>query len=138
MADALHPSPARHQRRPSARLWLVAAVAVALLFVSVVAGWLWFGELGGGETRDSPDGRFEASAFNKSCGTIQGTREGWVEIRVTERGTGREVWMVKRHPPPGTAPDYGMRGVKFVEWAADSTAVSIDVGGGQKMTFPVP
>lgn len=76
--------------------------------------------------------------MNMSCGTLQGTREEWVEIRVTERGTGREVWCVKRQPVPGTAPDYGMRGEKFVEWAADSSAVRVDIGGGQKMTFSVP
>ena len=55
-----------------------------------------------------------------------------------DKATGREVWRVRRNPAPGTAPDYGMRGVRFVEWAADSSAVTVDIGGGQKLTFPVP
>jgi len=110
-----------------------------MLFLTVgTAGWLWFAESGGGETRTSPDGKYEASAFNKSQGTLWGSRAEWDEIRAREKRTGREVWMVKRYPPPGTAPDYGMRGEKFVEWAADSSAVTVDIGGGQKMTFSVP
>lgn len=134
-------------QRPPARtkqvflaLWLSLAVCTVLgtLTVVVTALSMWFGDTKSGETRESPDGRFGASAMNVSRGTIRGTRDEWLEIRVTERGTGREVWHVKRQPLSGTAPDYGMRGIKFVEWAEDSSAVTVDIGSGQKLTFPVP
>jgi hypothetical protein len=132
--------PTRWEKKRHFPAWLgVAAVLVILLVVTAISiGTVWFGEGGTGETRESPDGRYEASAMNLSRGTIGGTRKEWVEIRVMERGSRREVWKVTRQPPPGTAPDYGMRGVKFVEWAADSSAVTVDIGGGQKLTFPVP
>lgn len=132
--------PKRWEKGKHFPAWLGLALLLLLGFLVSFgnAMWLAFAESGSGETRTSPDGRYEASAFNKSQGTIWGDRAEWDEIRVTEKSTRRETWLVKRYPAPGAAPDYGMRGVKFVEWAADSSAVTVDIGGGQKMTLPVP
>jgi hypothetical protein len=139
MAEATQPASAvgRRARTPLWK-WLCGAGVAAVLVTSVLAGLLWFTETGSGEVRRSPDGRFDAHANNMSRGTLWGTREEWVDIRVTEQATGREVWRVRRNPAPGTAPDYGMRGARSVEWAADSSAVTVDIDGGQKLTFPVP
>jgi hypothetical protein len=139
MTEAVQWPPARTKKVLLA-VWLSLAICTTLgaLMVVVIALSIRSDDISTGETRESPDGRFEASAMNVSRGTVQGTRDEWVKLRVTERGTGREVWRVKRQPPPGTAPDYGMRGIKFVEWAADSSAVTVDIDGGRKLTFPVP
>lgn len=139
MAEATQPASAEeHRIRIPLWKWLCGAGIATVLMTGLLAGWLWFGDTGSGESRRSPDGSFDAQANNMSRGTIWGTREEWVDIRVTELGTGREVWRVRRTHTPGTVPDYGMRGVRFVEWATDSSAVTVDIGGGQKLTFPVP
>ena len=86
----------------------------------------------------SPDGRFEAHAYNYERGTWFG-REKYVEFRVNELATGREVWHVSHHHLSNAdVPEYGARGITFVAWAADSSSVTITVGGGREMTFPVP
>ena len=138
MSRVVDPKRWEKTRHFPAWLGVVAVLVIMFLFTMWGVVWVAFAEHGAGETRESPDGKYEAAAFNKSHGTIQGNRVEWDEIRVTEKKTGREVWVVKRYPPPGTSPDYGMRGVKFVEWAADSSAVTVDIGGGQKLMFTVP
>ncbi|MFY7952298.1 MAG: hypothetical protein ACOVT5_07305 [Armatimonadaceae bacterium] len=132
--------PKRWEKQKHFPPWLGLVAVLAIGFLATMWGVLWvaFAEHGSGETRESPDGHYDASAFNKSQGRLDGTRLEWDEFRLTEKKSGREVWAVKRFPPPGTSPDYGLRGMKFIEWAADSSAVTIDIGGGQKLTFPVP
>jgi hypothetical protein len=74
-----------------------------------------------------------------SRGKLLGGREQYIELRVVEVATGREVWrVVYCHPPEAEVPDYCLRGVRFVTWAADSSAVTIPIAGGREMTFAVP
>lgn len=138
MSRIVDPKQWQKQRHFPPWLGLVAVLLIGSLFTLWGVVWIAFAEHGTGETRESPDGLYEASAFNKSQGRLEGTRLEWAEILLTEKKTGREVWVVKRYPPPGKSPDYGLRGMKFVEWAVDSSAVTIDIGGGQRLTFPVP
>jgi hypothetical protein len=66
-------------------------------------------------------------------------RDHYIEVRVVEEASGREVWRVARWPPAeATVQDYGSRARRFIVWAADSSAVTITVGGGQPLVLPVP
>jgi hypothetical protein len=125
----------------SARRSFLLIVVVCLVGTSgIILPVLWFlyAPQSAGETRTSPDDRFMAEAVTRRKLTHFFTREEYVEITVTEIASGREVWrVVHRYQPKAEVPDYGLRGVRFLKWADDSSAVMIDVDGRQ-MTFPVP
>ncbi len=120
------------------RRWVIFAFAgFAVTFMAVVIG-LWSMPIGSGEHRHSPDQRFKAEACNMHRGTLLGDRDRYIEISVTEVDTGRNVWHVVYRTPIGLqVPHYGARGVRFVTWAADSSAVTIPVAGEKQITFPV-
>ena len=115
-----------------------ALAGLAIVLVVALGFWFWFQPSGIGEYGHSPDGRFEAHAMNMTRPTLGGGQEQWIEIWVIEVVTGREVWrVVHRHPPGADVPSYGARGAKFIEWAPDSSAVTIPVAGGQPMTLTI-
>ena len=121
-------------RRTAIRL-----VVAAVVLLAVAAGWLWFGPTGFGEFRHSQDGRYTAHAMNMSIGTLTGGRDWYIEVRVVEQASGREVWrVVHRHPAGADVPDYGSRAGRFVTWAADSSAVRVPVAGGRELVLAVP
>jgi hypothetical protein len=77
--------------------------------------------------------------MNMTARTLLRGHDHYVELKVVDTATGCEVWhVIHHHPPDADVPDYGMRGVKFINWADDSSSVTIPVGKGQKMTFAVP
>ena len=116
--------------------WLIAG-SVGLFVAAAV--WMWFGSVGTGEFRTSPDGRFIAHVSNLSTGTWAGDREHYIEVRVEEAGSGREVWRVVRSLPAGAAvPDYGDRATRFLVWADDSSAVTVPMGDSQPLVLAVP
>lgn len=121
-------------RRTAIRL----AVAAAVLLVTAAAG-LWFAPSGTGEFRHSPDGRYTAHAMNMSTGTLTSGRDRYIEVRVVEEASGREVWrVVHRHPSGADVPDYGSRAGRFITWASDSSAVAVPVAGGRELVLAVP
>jgi hypothetical protein len=121
-------------RRTTIRL-----VVFAVVLLVAVAGWLWFGPSGTGEFRHSPDGRYTAHASNLSAGTLTGGRDWYIEVRVVEQASGREVWrVVHRHPAGADVPDYGSRAGRFITWAADSSAVTVPDAGGRELVLAVP
>ncbi|QEL13477.1 hypothetical protein [Limnoglobus roseus] len=123
--------------RRKVRLLLVLTVFVGLPLM--MAGCLWFGPSSSGEFRVSPDGKYEAYADNVSNGTILGRRNHYIVIRVVELSSGKELWrVVYDHAPDADVPDYVLRGLKFVVWAEDSSAVTIPVGDSRELKFPVP
>lgn len=125
-------------RRFWLRLVILAASLLIILPVSLTA-CLWFIGSGSGEGRESPDGRYEANAYNMSTGTLTGGREHYIKIFVIEKSSGRMTWrLVYGHDAAAAVPAYGQRGVRFVEWSADSKSVTIPVANGQKMVLAVP
>lgn len=109
------------------------------MLTAALGFWFWYQPSGTGEYCRSPDGRFKADASNLHRPTLLGSYEHWIEIRVTEEATEREVWrVVYRHPLGADVPDYGSRSARFIKWSADSSAVTIPVAGEQTMTFAVP
>jgi hypothetical protein len=132
--STLNASGADMSRKTIVRL----AVATVVLRITAAA-WLWFSPSGSGEFRDSPDFRYTAHAYNMSSGTITGGRKTYIEIRVVEKDSGRELWRVFHRPPVGAdAPDYGSRGMRFVIWAGDSSRVTVPVAGGRELVLAVP
>lgn len=124
--------------RPRRRRMMAVAIGLAVALLGI-ALWCWFAPSGTGESRLSPDGRYEAHADNLRRGTVTGRREQYAEIRVTEVATGREVWrVVHRHHPEAAVPEYGSRGMRFIVWAEDSSAVTVPVAGGRTLSFHVP
>ena len=80
-----------------------------------------------------------AQAMNMSAGTLLRGRDWYVEVRVVEQASGWEVWrVVRRHPAGADVPDYGSRGRRFITWAADSSSVTVPVGGGEQLVLAVP
>ncbi|CAN5872304.1 hypothetical protein BH24DEI2_BH24DEI2_15010 [soil metagenome] len=124
-------------RRTPGRLQLVATGFGALLAVALA--WLWFVPSGSGEFQVSPDARFTAHASNLSRGTLTGGRNQYVQVWVTENGSGREVWRVVRRPPAGTeVPVFENRDERFITWAADSSSVAVPLDGGHRLALEVP
>lgn len=122
----------------------IARICIRLLIAGVVillaaAAWLWFVPTGTGEYRHSPDGRHTALVSNLSTGTFTGGRDRYIEVRLVEQASGREVWrVVHRHPAGADVPDYGRRDERFITWAADSSAVTVPVGGGRELVLAIP
>ncbi|WP_207211156.1 hypothetical protein [Leptolyngbya sp. Cla-17] len=107
-----------------------------LIGISVAASF-WFSPSGTGEYQTSPDGKFTAHASNMSRGTFIG-RLQYIELRVVESVTQREVWRVEFRHEVVTVPDYGDRSKQsFVDWAQDSSSVTISVGGKRQVTIPM-
>ncbi|MDB5311321.1 MAG: hypothetical protein JWO38_5523 [Gemmataceae bacterium] len=120
-------------RRTAYRL-LATAVALPALLLA----WLWFGPTGTGEFRHSPDGRYTAHASNMSAATVLGGRDRYIEVRVVEESSGREVRrVVHRNPAGADVPDYGSRAGQFITWAEDSS-VTIPVAAGRQLLLAVP
>lgn len=109
-------------------LIVLAAVAVA-----------WFGEVGGGESRDSPDGRWRATAMKVSYGTWLEGRAKAIKIEVVDNQTGRAVWCVRRTPFPGEAvPELRDRSMRVVSWDTGSTVATFDLGQMGVVQLPTP
>lgn len=118
--------------------WITGiAILVTLLTLSLR---FWFkSPLGTGEYRESPDGRYTAHASNMSDGTLGGNRPEYIKISVEETSSSRDIWRIVLNYTGGVdRPEYGMRGIKFILWADDSTSVTVPVFDGQKLVLPVP
>jgi hypothetical protein len=91
--------------------------------------WFWFSPVRAGEFRESPDGRYKAHAMNVTQTRVFGGEDHSIEIKVVEQATGRVIWhIVHPHPPQPDELPYYTRGIKFIQWAADSSSVTIPIG----------
>ena len=107
----------------------------------IVAGLavFWFAPFGTGESRPSPDTRFTAHASNFSQRTLWGDKQHYIELRVVEESSQREIWrVIRQHSADANVPDYGTRGIQFVAWAPDSKSVTIPVMSGRELVLDVP
>jgi hypothetical protein len=112
------------------------AVIVGLIVILVV---LWTSPSGMGDYRVSPNGKYTAHAMNMSTGAFLGKPSRYIEISVEETSTHREIWRIIHHPSDNAkVPDYGIRGIKFVEWAADSGSVTIPIASDDKLVLSIP
>ena len=115
-----------------------ALVAALVALLTLLLGGLWFASSGTGEVRTSPEDRFTASVSNMSRGTLFGRRT-YLEVRIVENASRREVWRGVRHPPPGAkVPSYGSRADRFIVWAAGVSMVTVPVDGGRRLTLAAP
>ncbi|TWT77551.1 hypothetical protein Pla123a_22120 [Posidoniimonas polymericola] len=115
-------------------IWLLVALLAVAAF-----GLAWFGEGGGGEYRDSPDGQWQAEAMTVSGGTWFHGRIRSVRIKVTDNSTGLVVWQVRLISLPGeSVPELRDRSKRFVSWDAASTVATIDLGQMGVVRLPVP
>jgi hypothetical protein len=114
---------------------LLGSISIAL-FVA------WSGPVGSGEYRPSPNGRFIAHASNNSRGNWGGNRSEYIELSVEDTTTQLSIWQLKylvsAQSDPAGIPKYGMRGLRLINWAKDSSSVSIPIQRGQQVTLPVP
>jgi hypothetical protein len=115
------------------------AIACLPLGVATLAATSWFSASGTGEYRNSPDGKFVAHASNLSRGTLFNGRSQYIELRVVESASDRELWRSEFHHESNLkVPDYGDRSQpQSIDWARDSSAVTIPIGIEKSLTIPV-
>jgi hypothetical protein len=107
--------------------------------VILIAASLWFSSSGTGEFQKSPDGRFTANASNMSRGTWFHGRDRYLKLSVVESATEREVWQIQYRYKLGTeVPDYSIRGKHFINWAQNSSSVTIPTSEDRKVTLNLP
>lgn len=120
------------------RVW----ISIAVVAVLVVVGDLsvdWLRGFGTGEYCNSPDGRFRASAMNKSSGSLLRGRSEYVEIYVVDSNSGTDVWRGElRSSGWATYPDYSDRSKNHITWATDSSSVSIRISDGATIDIDTP
>jgi hypothetical protein len=117
------------------RLIVILVVAAIVLVVH----WGWFSPSGTGEHADSPDGRFTAEASNLRRGPWLHGRVSYIEIKISEKSTGRTVWKAERYPVPNEVPpEFGDRSKNLIVWAPNSRSVSVPVGGSTDSVWAVP
>jgi hypothetical protein len=118
--------------------WFTIAGVFSL--VIALAAAIWFLPFSTGEHRISPDGRYEANAYNVNQGTFFSGRVDFIRLTVLESKTNREVWRADYYHEPGAkVPDYADRSHNpFIEWAADSSSVSIPLENGRQVKLALP
>ncbi len=103
-------------------------IVVAVLAVLLLAAAAWFGPIKSGESRDSPDGRYKASAMNVHRGTLYG-RRWYVELEVVDNVSHETVWIRQvPYSAADDAPELLDRSERFVEWSSDSSSVTLAKG----------
>jgi hypothetical protein len=115
------------------------AIACLPIGATTLAAAAWFGSSGTGEYRNSPDGKFVASANNLSRGTLFNGRIQYIGLRVVESTSDRELWHSEFfHDANLKVPNYGDRSQPpSIDWKQDSSAVTIPIGRGKSVTLPV-
>lgn len=110
-----------------------------LLIGIIAAATFWFSPSGTGEYQNSPNGKFTANALNMSRGTLFNGRIRYIELLVVELVAQREIWRAEfRHEGELKVPDYGDRSQKpLINWAPDSSSVTLPVGLKRQVTLPV-
>jgi hypothetical protein len=107
--------------------------------VIMIAAGFWFSPSGTGEFQKSPDGKFTANASNMSAGTWFHGRDRYIKLSVVESATEREVWQIQYRDKLGAkVPDYSIRGKHFINWAKDSSSVTIPTSDDRKVTLNLP
>ena len=87
---------------------------------------------------------------------IEPPQHGWAAVSLASGGNkarfltsyvydsiGRLAGAVSRrvvhpHPAGAAVPDYTTRGQRFIEWAADSSSVTVPVARGRRLVLAVP
>lgn len=105
---------------------VIVILAVAYRFVQIIPG-----NVGTGETRESPDQEYQATAYDWSSESFFGRKRRWFEFRVEDAQSGEVIQSLETDPIEG--PYFGSRSDhRVVHWKADSTEVvfkfpSIDI-----------
>ena len=96
---------------------IVIGLAVAYRFIQILPG-----NVGTGETRESPDKKYQATAYDWSSESFWGTKRHWFEFKIEEVTSGRTVQKLETDPIAG--PYFGSRSShRVVHWKDDSTEV---------------
>ena len=96
---------------------IVFVLAVAYRFIQIIPG-----NVGTGETRESPDKKYQATAYDWSSESFWGKTRYWFEFKIEETQTGRVLQRIETTPIQG--PYFGSRSShRVVRWTDDSTQV---------------
>jgi hypothetical protein len=107
--------------------------------VILISAGFWFSPSGTGEFQKSPNSKFIANASNMSIGTWFHGRDRYIKLSVLESATEREVWQIQYRYKSGTkVPDYSIRGKHFINWAQDSSSVTIPTSDDRQVTLNLP
>jgi hypothetical protein len=113
----------------------IGTICLCLLIYS----WVHQSPVSMGDVAKSPDGKYEAFAFNVGLQSFMERKESYVELKVNNLTTRQTEWQIIYRPKslPGD-PNYTMRGVPSgVRWSPDSASVSFRIAQNQWITFPV-
>jgi hypothetical protein len=88
--------------------WL--AIACLPIGLATLVASSWFSASGTGAYRNSPNGKFVAHASNLSRGTLFNGRIRYIELRVVDVASDRELWRSEFYNESNLkVPDYGDR-----------------------------
>jgi len=94
---------------------------------------------GSGRSLKSPDGKYEATAWNAQRYTLLRGKVDSIDIKIVDTQSGYIIWHSERYPVRGeTLPRYRGSKPDSIVWAPDSKSVTIDAGGSVETTWSVP
>jgi len=91
---------------------------ILLCCITIIALSIGCGGAGFGQSFDSPDGKYKASATPYQTGILR------IEYRIRDNETGATIW---RHDQPSSLADppygAGFGNYEYIQWSGDSTEV---------------
>lgn len=117
----------------------IVFIAIGLFLLALFLSF-WFGAMGGGEYKDSSNGKYIARQSLYTQRTLLNGEIQYVRIEVEEKATGKVIWEMTYRPPAGSNPYlYGDRSREFIRWESDSSAVHFPMDtNGMEITLPIP
>lgn len=118
----------------------IAFITLPLLIVIYVAWQIWFYKYGTGEYEISPNGRYTAHLSRYYERTLWDGEIDYVRAKIVDTKTEEIVWKLE-YKPDNTSNlyDYGIRGLKFIQWNAASTEVTFPLDTtGKQVVVPMP
>lgn len=115
------------------RSWFLL-IGFCLLLAS---GYIYTQPFGTGEYRDSPNGRYQASADSLQRNTLAGQRIKYLKFSIHRDRT--LVWEAIYHPESSDLwIDFGDRRFQFITWDESSSAATFQLANQRSLTIPVP
>ena len=120
------------------RRQLAIAVVIAVLIIGgmLIGGtvvWRWIQVLpypmGGGQYQASPNGRYEAHAFDMHDEDFWGNERDYYELYVLEKASGKRIRRIRMDPIPGEPVFFMRRKQHVIAWAEDSKSVTFSFQG---------
>lgn len=102
---------------------IIVILAAAYRFTQILPG-----NVGTGETKESPNKKYQATAYNWSSESFWGKERYWFEFKVEDAQSGQIIQKLETDPIEG--PYFGSRSShSVIQWQEDSTEVIFEFPG---------